>query len=65
MTPEVAYDELILRVRDAGVLASCAGLLGWDERTYLPRAGAAHRGEQVALLARIGHEMFTDPRIVR
>jgi carboxypeptidase Taq len=63
MTPEHAYADLIRRIRDAGILASCAGLLGWDERTYMPRAGAAHRGEQMALLARLGHEMLTDPRI--
>jgi carboxypeptidase Taq len=60
MTAESAYTNLIRRIRDAGVLASCAGLLGWDERTYMPRAGAAHRGEQMALLARLGHEMATD-----
>src|SRR5262245_12188727 len=63
MTPELAYADLIRRVRDAGVLASCAGLLGWDERTYMPRAGAGHRGEQMALLATLGHEMLTDPRV--
>src|SRR5437868_663986 len=63
MTAQTAYSDLIRRVRDAGVLASCAGLLGWDERTYMPRAGAGHRGEQMALLARLGHEMLTDPRI--
>src|SRR6266481_3364331 len=63
MTADSAYFELIRRIRDAGVLASCAGLLGWDERTYMPRGGAAHRGEQMALLARLGHEMLTDPRV--
>src|SRR3954447_4948618 len=63
MTPESAYADLIRRVRDAGILASCAGLLGWDERTYMPRAGAGHRGEQMALLARLGHEMLTDPQV--
>src|SRR5437763_3390766 len=63
MPPDLAYADLIRRIRDAGVLGSCAGLLGWDERTYMPRAGAAHRGEQMALLARLGHEMITDPRI--
>ena len=63
MTPEAAYADLIRRVQQAGVLASCAGLLGWDERTYMPRAGAGHRGEQMALLARLGHEMVTDPRV--
>jgi carboxypeptidase Taq len=63
MAFEAAYADLIRRVRDAGVLGSCAGLLGWDERTYMPRGGAAHRGEQMALLARLGHEMLTDPRV--
>jgi carboxypeptidase Taq len=58
-----SYPNLIRRVRDAGILASCGGVLGWDERTYMPRAGAGHRGEQMALLARLGHEMLTDPRI--
>ena len=29
----------------------------------MPRAGAAHRGEQMALLARLGHEMVTAPQI--
>jgi carboxypeptidase Taq len=58
-----AYDELIRRVKDYSVLASCAGVLGWDERTYMPPRGAAHRAEQMALLARLSHEMLTDPHI--
>jgi carboxypeptidase Taq len=62
MTPSTAYSELLRNIRDAGVLTSCAGLLGWDERTYMPRAGAGHRGEQMALLARLGHEMLTESR---
>src|SRR5262245_43442694 len=62
-TPESAYAELIRRVREASLLGSCAGVLGWDERTYMPRRGAAHRGEQMALLARLGHEMLTHPVI--
>src|SRR5262245_64010516 len=63
LTSDQAYAELIRRVREASLLGSCAALLGWDERTYMPRAGSAHRGEQMALLARLGHEMLTDPRI--
>src|SRR5205823_44652 len=56
-----AYDALITRVREAALLGSCAGLLGWDERTYMPKRGAGHRAEQMALLARLGHEMITAP----
>jgi carboxypeptidase Taq len=58
-----AYDDLILRWKEASVLGSCAALLGWDERTLMPRNGSAHRAEQLALLARLGHERVTDPRI--
>ncbi len=58
-----AYAELIRRVREAALLESCANVLGWDERTYMPRQGSAHRAEQMALLARLGHEMFTAPQI--
>src|SRR5437660_12102072 len=56
-----SYPELIRRVRDIGLLNSCAGVLGWDERTHMPRLGSAHRGEQMALLARLAHEQLTAP----
>jgi carboxypeptidase Taq len=62
-TPQAAYEELIQRTRQARLLASCGELLGWDERTYMPRQGSAHRAEQMALLARLTHEMVTAPRI--
>ncbi len=58
-----SYDELIRRSRERGVLASCASLLGWDEQTYMPRGGGAHRGQQLALLAGLQHERATDPAI--
>src|SRR5438128_10090474 len=58
-----AYAELIHRWKEAGLLGSCAAVLGWDERTYMPRNGSAHRAEQLALLARLGHERVTDPKI--
>jgi carboxypeptidase Taq len=60
LTPDHTYTELIRRVKEAALLGSCAGVLGWDERTYMPRQGSAHRGEQMALLARLTHEMMTD-----
>jgi carboxypeptidase Taq len=63
MTPDAAYDELIRRSREKSLLASCTSLLGWDEQTYMPRGGAEHRGNQMALLAGLQHEKATDPRI--
>ena len=58
-----AYEELIRRARELGVLASCSALLEWDEQTYMPRGGAVHRGQQMALLAGLHHERATDPRL--
>lgn len=58
-----AYPELLGLLRDAALLNSCSSVLGWDEQTYMPPAGAAHRAEQLALLAGLTHERATSPRI--
>lgn len=60
---ELAYRELIEKIRAAGLLASTSALLSWDEQTYMPPGGAEHRGEQMALLAGLHHERLTDPRV--
>ena len=60
-----AYGELIQRFKEYSLLGSCSSLLGWDERTYMPREGAAHRAEQMALLARLAHETLTSPHMGR
>jgi carboxypeptidase Taq len=65
MEPRHAYDDLIRRVKEARLLESCGAVLGWDERTYMPHEGSAHRAEQMALLARLTHEMLTHPEIGR
>ena len=63
MTAEAAYAELIRRTKEAAVLGSCGAVLGWDERTYMPHDGSAFRGDQMALLARLTHEISTDPKV--
>jgi len=55
--------ELTAKVKQLSVLSSCSALLGWDERTYMPRKGAAHRAEQHSLLAGMVHEQFTTPKV--
>jgi carboxypeptidase Taq len=62
MLADAAYSELIRQVREEALLASCADLLAWDEETHMPRRGAAHRGEQMALLAGMAHDRSADPR---
>src|SRR5687768_17375876 len=62
-TADQAYADLLRHIKDTSLLNSCASVLGWDERTYMPRRGSAHRAEQMALLARLSHEMLTAPQI--
>jgi len=61
MTPQQAYDDLIVRFKEYSLLGSINGMLGWDERTYLPTKGSAHRAEQMALIARLAHERLSSP----
>src|SRR3954463_6879394 len=63
MTPNSAYAELIRRSKEAAVLSACGAVLGWDERTYMPHNGSTFRGDQMALIARLAHEMTTDPKV--
>ncbi len=63
MQPRQAYEELTRKVKEEAVLASCVEVLGWDEETYIPAAGVAHRAEQQALLAGLLHDRATDPRL--
>jgi carboxypeptidase Taq len=62
-TAAQAYDMLVHQVRDHALLNSCSSLLNWDEQTHMPHQGSAHRAEQVALLARLAHEMLTAPAV--
>lgn len=61
MTPKQSYDDLIVRFKEYSLLGSINGVLGWDERTYLPVKGSAHRAEQMALVARLAHERLSSP----
>lgn len=63
MTPKQAYDDLLKLFKKASLLESCGAILGWDERTYMPRGGAQLRADQLGLLSGMIHEMITDPRI--
>ncbi len=62
-SPAEAYDALIGRVKETALLESCASILDWDQRTYMPAKGAAHRAEQLALLAGMMHQKATAPEI--
>jgi carboxypeptidase Taq len=56
-------EELYGIIKKAAILSSCAGVLEWDERTYMPNKGATHRSDQKALLLGMVHEQFTSKRV--
>ena len=60
--PEKALTELTQVVNEAALLGSTAAVLGWDERTYMPKKGSLHRANQLSYLAGQVHEKVTSPR---
>ncbi len=62
---ERLYEELCRYVRQTALLVSVEEVLGWDERTGMPPAGAEHRAEQMTLLAGMIHRRQTDPQLGR
>ncbi|MEO1995274.1 MAG: carboxypeptidase M32 [Planctomycetaceae bacterium] len=57
------YQELLEELQTTSLLESCSSLLGWDEQTNLPPRGTEHRANQLALLAGLGHDRNTAPRL--
>jgi carboxypeptidase Taq len=60
-----AYEELRERLAEIHDLGRAAALLGWDERTMMPAAGAEARAETQGTLAKVRHEMFVEDEIGR
>lgn len=57
------YHQLIDRCREWTLLGSTASLLHWDQETMMPPRGIEYRSQQLAQLARMAHEMLTNPRV--
>lgn len=53
------YLDLMHRIAD---LRYASAVLQWDQETYLPEKGADRRGQQIATLSEMSHELFTQPK---
>ncbi len=60
-----ALAQLKQRLTKVTDLERVAGLLGWDQQTMMPAAGAEHRADQLATLRRSSHELLTDDQTGR
>lgn len=54
-----AYGELCDKAREISLLGNTAGVLGWDQETYMPRGGVPYRARQLAWLSGKIHELGT------
>lgn len=53
-----AIDRLTARFARIATIGEAAGMLGWDAAAMMPSGGGAARGDQMAVLAGLGHEML-------
>jgi carboxypeptidase Taq len=60
---QTVYDELCGFVRQTALIESISELLGWDERTMMPRAAGEYRAEQITYLSGLIHRRRTDPQL--
>src|SRR3990172_10198357 len=44
-------------------LNAVQAVLGWDQQTYMPQAGGAARGNQLATIGKLSHQKFTSDEI--
>jgi carboxypeptidase Taq len=58
-----AYERLALRAARLAALGEAQSVLHWDASTMMPKGGGAARGEQLATLAGLAHELMTAPEV--
>jgi carboxypeptidase Taq len=54
-----SYNALLARLAEIGHINTSSAVLGWDQQCYMPPGGARERAEQLAVLGKLAHEMFT------
>lgn len=57
------WQQLRARIEEIESLQQAAGLLSWDQHTFMPPGGAAQRGRQQAVMSAILHERTTAPEL--
>lgn len=59
--PESVWSRLASAWAEITDLERVAAVLDWDQQVYMPAAGAAGRGEQLATVERLAHARLTSP----
>src|ERR1700737_3738647 len=62
-TAESKLKELKRRLLEISDLGAAGALLSWDQATYMPMGGASARARQAAMLSKLVHDKWIDPRL--
>lgn len=54
------YKKTLKKISD---IKYASAVLQWDQETYLPEKGGDFRGQQIATLSEVSHNLFTDPAV--
>lgn len=55
------YEQYVSVMQKIADIRYAAGLMQWDQETYMPSKGAVIRGRQIATLSETAHRLFTHP----
>ncbi len=58
-----AYDNLKARFARIATLGEARSMLGWDAAAVMPAGGGEARGDQLAVLAGLGHALMVAPEV--
>lgn len=58
-----AYQRLTDRFARIATIGECSAMLGWDAAAMMPPGGGSARGDQLAVLASLGHAMLIAPEV--
>lgn len=65
MTSAELYQQYRQQMQKVADIKYASALLQWDQETYLPQKAAAVRGQQIATLSELSHQLFTDEKLGR
>ncbi len=63
MTNHPAYARLVARAARIATIGEAAAMLGWDAAAMMPTGGGPARGDQMAVLAGLAHQLATDSQV--
>ena len=62
-TTENLYDRYKEKMQRIADLKNASAVLQWDQETYLPKKGAALRGQQLSTLSEMAHRLFSEEEL--